>query len=53
MMVSGGIAYSRGPLAIERHLRDALAASLMGPNDDFCKELIGRLEIDEASYHDL
>ncbi|AUG80522.1 Putative acyl-CoA dehydrogenase [Kitasatospora sp. MMS16-BH015] len=53
MLASGGIAYSRGPLAIERHLRDALAASLMGPNDDFCKELIGRLEIDGASYHDL
>ncbi|BAJ27916.1 MULTISPECIES: acyl-CoA dehydrogenase family protein [Kitasatospora] len=53
MMASGGIAYSRGPLTIERHLRDALAASLMGPNDDFCKELIGRLEIDGTSYHDL
>jgi alkylation response protein AidB-like acyl-CoA dehydrogenase len=53
MMASGGIAYSRGPLPIERHLRDALAGSLMGPNDDFCKELVGRLEIDSASYHDL
>jgi alkylation response protein AidB-like acyl-CoA dehydrogenase len=53
MMASGGIAYSRGPLTIERHLRDALAASLMGPNDDFCKELVGRLEIDGSSYHDL
>ncbi|MFI6149100.1 acyl-CoA dehydrogenase family protein [Streptomyces sp. NPDC051109] len=53
MMASGGVAYSRGFLPIERHLRDALAASLMGPNDDFCKELIGRLEIDGSSYHDL
>ncbi|MET9882634.1 acyl-CoA dehydrogenase family protein [Streptomyces sp. NPDC006430] len=53
MMASGGVAYSRGVLPIERHLRDALAASLMGPNDDFCKELIGRLQIDGSSYHDL
>lgn len=53
MLASGGIAYSRGALPIQRHIRDALAASLMGPNDDFCKELIGRLEIDGSSYHDL
>ncbi|MGK5728140.1 acyl-CoA dehydrogenase family protein [Streptomyces sp. URMC 124] len=53
MMASGGMAYSRGALPIERHLRDALAASLMGPNDDFCKELIGRLEVEGSSYHDL
>ncbi|GAB3939247.1 acyl-CoA dehydrogenase family protein [Kribbella albertanoniae] len=53
MLASGGVAYARGPLPIERHLRDALAGSLMGPNDDFCKELVGRLEIDSASYHDL
>lgn len=53
MMASGGSAYARGPLPIERHLRDALAASLMGPNDDFCKELIGRLELGDGSYHDL
>lgn len=53
MLASGGVAYSRGVMPIERHVRDALAASLMGPNDDFCKELIGRLEIDGSSYHDL
>jgi alkylation response protein AidB-like acyl-CoA dehydrogenase len=53
MMASGGMAYARGPLTIERHMRDALAASLMGPNDDFCQELIGRMEIDGSSYHDL
>jgi alkylation response protein AidB-like acyl-CoA dehydrogenase len=53
MMASGGTAYARGVLPIERHLRDALAGSLMGPNDDFCKELLGRLIIDRSSYHDL
>ncbi len=53
MLASGGSAYARGFLPIERHLRDAMAASLMGPNDDFCKELIGRLELDGSSYHDL
>lgn len=53
MMASGGSAYARGVLPIERHLRDALAASLMGPNDDFCKELIGRLELEGISYHDM
>lgn len=53
MMASGGSAYARGFLPIERHLRDSLAASLMGPNDDFCKELIGRLELEGSSYHDL
>jgi alkylation response protein AidB-like acyl-CoA dehydrogenase len=53
MLASGGSAYARGPLPIERHLRDALAASLMGPNDDFCKELIGRLELGDGSYHEL
>jgi alkylation response protein AidB-like acyl-CoA dehydrogenase len=53
MMASGGTAYAKGVLPIERHLRDALAGSLMGPNDDFCKELIGKLTIEDASYHDL
>ncbi|WP_282689604.1 MULTISPECIES: acyl-CoA dehydrogenase family protein [unclassified Streptomyces] len=53
LLASGGSAYARGFLSIERHLRDSLAASLMGPNDDFCKELIGRLELEGTSYHDL
>jgi alkylation response protein AidB-like acyl-CoA dehydrogenase len=53
MMASGGSAYVRGTLPIERHLRDAFAASLMGPNDDFCKEHIGRLELEGTSYHDV
>jgi alkylation response protein AidB-like acyl-CoA dehydrogenase len=53
MTASGGGAYIKGLLTIERHLRDALAASLMGPNDDFCKELIGRLVLEGGSYHDL
>lgn len=49
----GGAAYVAGRLAIERHVRDALAASLMGPNDDFCKEAVGRMVLEGASYHDL
>lgn len=53
LMASGGSAYARGVLPIERHLRDSLAASLMGPNDDFCKELIGRLVLEDVSYHDV
>jgi len=53
LLASGGSAYAKGFLPIERHLRDSLAASLMGPNDDFCKELIGRLELEGTSYHDL
>ncbi|MFB7667294.1 acyl-CoA dehydrogenase family protein [Kitasatospora sp. NPDC056138] len=53
MMASGGSSYAKGFLTIERHIRDALAGSLMGPNDDFCKELIGRLILGGGSYHDL
>lgn len=53
MMASGGSSYIKGFLPLERYLRDSLAASLMGPNDDFCKELIGRLELELGTYHDL
>lgn len=53
MMASGGAAYSKGVTTIERNLRNALAASLMGPNDDFCKELIGRLTLGIGDYHAL
>ncbi len=53
MMASGGAAYSRGVLPIERYMRDAAAASLMGPNDDFCKELVGRMLVTGSSYHEL
>lgn len=53
MLTAGGASYARGFLPIERTMRDALAGSLMGPNDDFSKELIGRLLIDETSYHAL
>lgn len=53
MMASGGSSYIKGLMPLERYLRDSLAASLMGPNDDFCKELIGRLELKLGSYHDL
>lgn len=52
MMAAGGTAYVKGLLPIERQLRDALAAPLMGPNNDFCKELIGRLALG-GSYHEL
>lgn len=50
MMASGGAAYS---VDAERNLRNSLAAPLMGPNDDFCKELIGRLKLEIGDYHDL
>ncbi|HIV57761.1 MAG TPA: acyl-CoA/acyl-ACP dehydrogenase [Candidatus Stackebrandtia faecavium] len=53
MMACGGSAYAKDVLPVERHLRDAYAGSLMGPNDDFCKELIGKIAIEGTSYHDL
>ena len=53
MLTSGGSSYIKGLMPLERYLRDALAASLMGPNDDFCKELIGRLALGLGTYHDL
>jgi alkylation response protein AidB-like acyl-CoA dehydrogenase len=53
MLTSGGSSYIKGGMPLERYLRDALAASLMGPNDDFCKELIGKLALNLGTYHDL
>lgn len=53
LMACGGAAFSRSPMTMERHMRDAAAGSLMGPNDDFCKEIIGRLALGIGSYHDL
>ena len=52
MMAAGGSSYVAGLLPIELRARDALAGPLMGPNNDFCSELIGRLALG-GSYHDL
>jgi alkylation response protein AidB-like acyl-CoA dehydrogenase len=51
MLACGGSSYVRELLPVERHMRDALAGSLMGPNDDFCKMKIGRMILKEESYH--
>jgi alkylation response protein AidB-like acyl-CoA dehydrogenase len=41
MQLCGGIAYS-GALPVERHMRDALAGSVMAPTTDMLLELIGK-----------
>lgn len=54
MMTTGGSAYLKNANGgIEQCVRDSLAGSLMGPNDDFCKELIGKLELGVGDYHSL
>ncbi|SEH40714.1 acyl-CoA dehydrogenase family protein [Tardiphaga sp. OK245] len=53
MLACGGLSYVRNVLPIERHLRDALAGSLMGPTDDFCKMKIGKMLLRDESYHKL
>ncbi len=40
MHVCGGIAYT-GSLPIERHMRDALAGTVMAPTSDMLLDLIG------------
>jgi alkylation response protein AidB-like acyl-CoA dehydrogenase len=42
MRVGGGAAYSRH-LAIERHFRDARAASVMGPSTDVLYDFVGKV----------
>lgn len=53
LMACGGSAYVKGLLSIERNLRDASAGALMGPNNDFCKEFIGKMELGLLKYNEL